>query len=217
MAQRMNHAKRNLQARINKEHREYRRNDAFDGSIDVDRISFQTTIRNWATFGLKSCRGKSAAWIFFEKIQTFRWMVREDIPIQNIPSDYRVRAQRFSQWRDIKKVAFRAKFILLPFARRETAEFVWIKDQDGAFEKIEMAGRGARISLSKGSRVVKRTTEIDITSLHEFDHHNVSFDRLVACVKTLFGLTPVRYENFFDDDSNFNMKEVAKLESWERR
>jgi hypothetical protein len=142
-------------------------------------------------------------------------MVRKDIPLQNLPDDVVKKNDRLKQYRDLVKVARRAQHILTP---NSNMEFVWVCDGAGAFEEVVAVSVGRRVRLKKGSRVVKRTKELDVSEVLNYPSRYVGLERMVGCIRRIFFTEPnnikAQAERFFDDDRNFNMVKLAKYECW---
>ena len=213
---RMNHARVNMRQRIFEQNKWYNRPQE-DASYSPappryqNVYSWDISTSRWESFGFKRCRGESAAWIFFEDIQFFRWLVRDDIPLRNLPKEKRARLQRQKQMRDLMKVANRAKRIKLPFRERYRGEFVWVVDRDGIFERVVIAPKGERIKFDRGSREVMRTSILDVTLVVNFAEPDTGFRRMIVCVKDLFDVSD-NYEWFFDKESHFDMNGIRTFE-----
>lgn len=213
---RMNHARVNMQQRIYEQDKWYNRpqeDSSYSPAPPRYRNVYSRNIptSRWETFGFQRCRGESAAWIFFEDIQFFRWLVRDDVPLRNLPKEKHARLQRQNQMRDLKKVANRAKRIKLPFPERHRCEFVWVVDRNGIFERIVIAPKGERIKLERGSREVMRTSMLDVTLVANFARPDTGFQRMIDCLKELFDISD-NYEWFFDKESNFDMNGIRTFE-----
>jgi hypothetical protein len=216
MAKRFNHARVNLQKRIQSENDRWNREQIPASVFERPRRKQREKSSKWATFGLTQCRGKTAAWMFFEIVGTFQWMLRNDIPLKDLPSDPVQKNDRYKQFRDLKKVGYRAVHILLPPADRGQSDFAWICDSEDVFKKIVVVPKGQKIRLKHGGKVVMRTQQIDVSKVWDFCEPDVGLVRMVECLKRIFRLGPTNYEFFFDNDDNFDMARVRKKENRER-
>jgi hypothetical protein len=213
MAKRFNHTRVNLQKRIQSENNRWNREQIPASVFERPRPKQREHNSRWTTFGLKQCRGKTAAWAFFENVGLFQWMVREDIPLKNLPDDPMQKNQRYGQFRDLKKVAYRAAHILLPPGDRELCDYVWICDREGIFQEIIILRKGEKIRLKHGAKVVMRTRQLDVTKVWNYAEPLIGLSRMVECINEIFHLSPNNYESFFDNERNFDMAKVRAKEN----
>jgi hypothetical protein len=109
----------------------------------------------------------------------------------------------------LEAIANRAQHILPP---KPFDEFVVIVDVNGVFERVEPVKRGRfpKKPLKKGSRIVKRITELDIALPCFYANLELGLERIGHGLRMMFFGTDTpttqECEKWYADDTNFNLK-----------
>jgi hypothetical protein len=217
MSRRMNHARVNMQKRINQEYQHERYERPFYQWESTHRVK----VRGWIVWRGGKHEGESMPEILV-KDPTF---VTEYLYVQGngfkcLLQDHATSFQ-LRVAHQLQVLANRSQNIRVPAEKRETHEFAILVDSKGVFRRVALIRKGAKPTPSKlkNCRVAMRSSVLDFSVPYHFENSYLGLQRMSKCFRKLFFQDSSGEPStedilaFFMDRTNFDLSHCASHKS----